>query len=361
MADLELEARIDALYRTPLEDFVAARKALNNDLKKAGKKDAAARVQALPKPNAVAYVLNRFFGERRADFDPILQAGQRVRDAFRATMSAAPGAAQDFTKAQRAQRETILDLVAVIRPFGDSVGAPLNGASVARLEESLLFISTTGRFGDGPPGRLIRELEPPGVEILADIQDPPPLASAAAPAARPAPAPAPPARPAAEIQASSVVANANEHVDPEVAAREAKEVATRAAEEAERQEKARLERARERKRAIAALDKELDELDDADQKLAKEVAPYRERASSARSLLHSCQTEHASLTAAKDELKTRIVRMEAEIARIDRAMTESEREIRAAEVPIAAADERARTLQSRRAELEAQRAALGDE
>lgn len=361
MADLDLEARIDALYRTPLEEFVAARKTLGNDLKKAGKKDAAARVQALPKPNAVAYVLNRFFGERRPEFDGILQAGQRVRDAFRATMSAAPGAAQDFTKAQRAQREAILDLVGVIRPFGDSVGAPLTGATVARLEESLLFISTTGRFGDGPPGRLIRELEPPGVEILADIQDPPPLASAAAPPKPAPPPPPPPPRPAAQIQATSVVANANEHVDEKTAAREAKEAAKRAAEEAEREEKARLERARERKRLIAALDKELDQLDDAAEKLAKEVAPYRERAFAAKSLLQSCQSEHSSLNAARDELKTRIVRMEAEIARIDRAMAESDREIRAAEVPIAAADERSRTLQSRRAELEAQRAALGDE
>lgn len=176
MKDSELAARIDALYRVSLDAFVATRKALANELKSAGQKDAAARALALPKPNAVAAAVNGFYAEEPARFEKLVAAGARVREAFGATLSAgaSAGAARALAGAQRAQRDAVSEAVAAIRAAAERSGTALSASMLSKLDPTLLAISTTGRFGDAAPGRLLRELEPPGLEVFADLPAPGP-------------------------------------------------------------------------------------------------------------------------------------------------------------------------------------------
>lgn len=179
MKDPDIEARIDAIYAGTLDAFVAARKALADELKKAGKKDTAARVMAQPKPSAVAAAVNRFYAESPREFAKLLAAGERVREAFRATLAkgADASAAAHLLRSQKAQREAVSVSVEAVIEQTKAAGSPLSAQLVSRLESTLLAISTTGRFGDGPAGRLVRELEPPGLEVLADLPEPDPAPS----------------------------------------------------------------------------------------------------------------------------------------------------------------------------------------
>ncbi|NUP11295.1 MAG: hypothetical protein HOW73_35055 [Polyangiaceae bacterium] len=190
MNDSDLEKRIDALYAGPLDEFIAARKALATDLKAAAKKDAAARVLGLPKPNAVAAAVNRYHFEHPKKLGQLLSAGRDVRAAFRATLaaSAGAGAASALARAKKAQRDEVNAAVEQITRDLEEVGKPLSAANLDKLGVTLEAISTTGKFGDGPAGRLVRELEPPGLDVLTMLGDDGDTVAETAPPSEPAPA-----------------------------------------------------------------------------------------------------------------------------------------------------------------------------
>ena len=51
---IDLEAELDALYRLPLSEFVAARNELAKRLRQGGERQAADRIKALAKPSITA-------------------------------------------------------------------------------------------------------------------------------------------------------------------------------------------------------------------------------------------------------------------------------------------------------------------
>ncbi len=167
----DLEARIDALYAGPLEAFVASRKELAAELKREHAKDAAARVLALPKPSAAAALVNRLHQKGSPAFAKAMAAGKRVRELFVRALGSSSADSAELGRAQKAHRDAIAEAIDELRE--ESAGASLSGTTLARVDETLQAVTLTGRFGDGPEGRLVRELSPPGIEMLASIEPEP--------------------------------------------------------------------------------------------------------------------------------------------------------------------------------------------
>jgi hypothetical protein len=71
------EDEIDRLFQSPQEEFVANRNAIAATLRRAGNREAADRVKAIPKPSAAAAVVNRLYWSAREPFDALIRAGER--------------------------------------------------------------------------------------------------------------------------------------------------------------------------------------------------------------------------------------------------------------------------------------------
>ena len=86
MADeVDLDEALDALYATPPEDFTAARNGLTRALKAAGRKDDAAEITALRKPNRLVWALDQLALDDDPTLAPLLEAVAVVRDGAAAT------------------------------------------------------------------------------------------------------------------------------------------------------------------------------------------------------------------------------------------------------------------------------------
>src|SRR5262245_46377336 len=99
---------VDELFKLPLGEFTAARNALAAQLKKAGRQAEADEVKALPKPSASAWVVNQLYWRFRPDFDRLLDAGERLRNAQAAQLTR--GAA-DVREPVNARRDAIAALL----------------------------------------------------------------------------------------------------------------------------------------------------------------------------------------------------------------------------------------------------------
>jgi len=159
------EEEIDALYSVSLSEFIDARKALATRAKKEGDKEGAARIAALPKPSAAAWAVNQLYREAEAELGALHEAGASLRQAHR---KGASGVRDVFT-AQQAQRAAIESLLQVARTVLQKGGLAASDATLDRIGETLTFISTLNRWGDAAPGRLSKELAPPGFDALLEV------------------------------------------------------------------------------------------------------------------------------------------------------------------------------------------------
>src|SRR4051794_40045317 len=75
------DPEIDALFRLPLAEFTAARKALAARRKKSGRADDAERVRSLAKPPAPAWAVNQLYWENPKAVDQLIAVTERVRKA----------------------------------------------------------------------------------------------------------------------------------------------------------------------------------------------------------------------------------------------------------------------------------------
>jgi hypothetical protein len=328
MKEEDLEERLDALYRAPLDQFVALRKALADELKKAGKKDVAARVAGLPKPNLVASAVNRYWGDHPKAFAKLLAAGERVREAFGATLASGAGAggAAALARAQKAQREAIAEALATIERDAAEAGADLTAAAVAKLEPTLMAISTTGRFGEGPPGRLVRELEPPGLEVFADL-----------------PAPGASARPRTERAARTE----DEQEEP------ASERRPRRADDARR--RARIEG------ELQAVESELEELAAERDKLDHAERDAKKAEGEAAEALKEARKDRSVARDRVAELERELGEAKGVLSKTEKALERAESEVRSSREERERIDGRRKATRARKGELEARRADLKKE
>jgi hypothetical protein len=167
-----LESEIDHLYQVPLGEFTAARNAL---ARRAGPR--AADVKALAKPTLAAWAINQLFWQNRAVYDALVE---RAAD-LRATHAAAlRGKRTDLRGASKAHDESLdAALKATLSLLANS------GQAVTDATKQALATTLRALPGTEPAGRLSRQLQPGGFEMLAAVAPSSGRARAAAPRPEP--------------------------------------------------------------------------------------------------------------------------------------------------------------------------------
>lgn len=141
-----------ALYRAPLEKFVAERKRLSSELKAGGDKAGATRLAGLGRPPISAWAVNQLWWEAREAFDELFAAGERLR----AGDLAGTSAHRDAMTKLRARAETLLG----------AAGHATTEATLRRVVTDLSALAAVGSFDPDPPGALAGDREPPGFDVI---------------------------------------------------------------------------------------------------------------------------------------------------------------------------------------------------
>jgi hypothetical protein len=163
----ELEDNVDALFRLPLAEFIAARKTLAARLKQVGRGNEADRVKALVKPSISAWAVNQLYWKHREAFDRLIATGQRFR---KAQTSGLAGKVAEMRGALDARRDVLADLAHLAIALLSDAGHNPSSDTVRRITTTLEAMSAYASFPDGPsPGRLTHDVDPPGFESLASL------------------------------------------------------------------------------------------------------------------------------------------------------------------------------------------------
>ena len=163
----KIEDDVDALFKLPLAEFTRARNDLAAQLKRGGRANDANLVKALAKPSVSAWAVNQIYWKHRDEFDRLVAAGQRFRQA---QTSDTAGRVADMRESLDARREAIShlsDLAAVVlRDAGHNPTAD----TLHRITTTLEAVSAYATPSTGPtPGRLSQDVDPPGFESLASL------------------------------------------------------------------------------------------------------------------------------------------------------------------------------------------------
>ena len=169
-----LDAKIDDLYREPLNNFISARNALAKTLSG----DDAKRVRALAKPTLVPWAVNQVYWHARAAYDRLMKSGERLRQA---QIAALEGRSADVRAASEAHRHAVAESVAEAERLAASAGSKPGADALARTFEALSLATERPES----PGRLTEALQPAGFEALAGVKPQPGVARTQPAAARP--------------------------------------------------------------------------------------------------------------------------------------------------------------------------------
>jgi len=158
---LELEESLDDLYGVELGDFVARRDALARELRAAGRAEAAALMSAQRKPTVPAWIVNQLARRNRREVDLLLDAGHRARDEQR---KAVAGKRANLDAALEQERSELRALLAAAREIAPDASA----GTIERVSRTLRAAAITEEGRELiARGRLERELDPPGFEVLS--------------------------------------------------------------------------------------------------------------------------------------------------------------------------------------------------
>jgi len=226
---VDLDDRIDDLYKLPLSEFTSARNALAKTLQG----NEAKRVKALSKPTVVPWAINQLYWHAPKTYERLLDRGAKLRKAQIAALSG-KGKQDALREATDAHRAAIAEAAREATRLA-SVNA--HADELARTLEAL-------SLAPDPPeqqGRLTEALQPAGFEALTGVTPVVRLHAAPKPSAKEIAK-----REAAEKKHQDDVAEAEAAVerarDAVAFAKQTLERATRAYDEAE----ARLKRTRDR-------------------------------------------------------------------------------------------------------------------
>jgi len=154
-----LDAKIDDLYQTPLNEFISARNALAKSLSG----DDAKRVRALAKPTVVPWAVNQVYWRARATYDRLMKSGDQLR---KAQIAALEGKAADVRAAGESHRRAMAEAVGEAERLAAASGAKPGADALMRTFEAL---SIAGKPPE-EPGRLTQPLQPAGFEALAGVK-----------------------------------------------------------------------------------------------------------------------------------------------------------------------------------------------
>jgi len=163
----KLEDDVDALFRLPLAEFIAARKTLAARLKQVGRGDEADRVKALVKPPISAWAVNQLYWKHREAFDRLIATGQRFR---KAQTSGLAGKVAEMRGALDARREALSDLADLATGLLSEAGHNSTLDTMRRITTTLEAMSAYASLpGASSPGRLTQDVDPPGFESFASL------------------------------------------------------------------------------------------------------------------------------------------------------------------------------------------------
>lgn len=238
-AGRDVAAALDELYQVPPAEFIVRRDRLAAELRAAGLRKEAAEVKRRRRPSSAAWAVNRLHEKHPETLARLRAAGDRERELLR------EGARPEEHQAARDERRAA---VAAAREHGLAIlraQGSLTETVAGRLGRTLEALAVYGSLLPDPgPGRLDRELDPPGFELLAKLELPTRRRSAR-PARTTKPAPAArrrPARKAGAAPSAAARAAARSAERDVAAARRALDRAVKSAETADR----RLEELRRR-------------------------------------------------------------------------------------------------------------------
>ncbi|HZI64171.1 MAG TPA: hypothetical protein VFE44_05275 [Thermoanaerobaculia bacterium] len=264
-------AEVDALFRLPLGEFTGARNALAARLKKEGRGGEATAVKGLEKPSLAAWAVNQIYWDDRKEFDGLLAATAEFR--------AAQAGRRDPRPLLEARRKALLRLARKTLDKLREAGARPGPETARRVTNTLEALATLSPATDLVPGRLTRDVDPPGFEALAGGAMASPR-GAGTQASRVLPF-----RPAAKAPAKDTARDrerrAAEARQSKQAEREAQAAARRAAQEAEQALRAARRAAEQAARALAEAKKKAADAQSVAQARAEEARNLERAASSA--------------------------------------------------------------------------------
>jgi hypothetical protein len=153
-----LDSKIDDLYATRLDEFVAARAALAAELKG----DDARSIRALKKPTSVPWAVNQVYWHARGAFERLQRSGTELR---RAQVAAVEGQSANVHAAVDVHRKAIAAAVERAMQLSQAAGIHPSRDGLTRTFEALSLAARPPE----PPGRLTRPLQRGGFEMLAGV------------------------------------------------------------------------------------------------------------------------------------------------------------------------------------------------
>ena len=168
---------VDILFTLPLSEFIAARKALATRLKKEGRSSDAEYVTSLAKPPISAWTVNQLYWYHSDEFQELIDAGERFR---KAQTSRNANKVVEMRDALDTRREALTQLSDLASSLLEEAGHNASLETLRRISTTLEALSAYASAAGGPvPGRLEKDVDPPGFESLAGF-------TASAGAAKPA-------------------------------------------------------------------------------------------------------------------------------------------------------------------------------
>lgn len=267
-ADAELEDIASELYAVPLDEFTAAR---NARAKEISDKALAKEVRGLRKPSASAWLLNMMSVHRGSQLTQALQLGAAMRQAQEELDGS------ELKKLGSQRQQLIAALVKDGTALSKELGHPVSAAVATEVEQTLrAAMADAGAAAAVSTARLIRALEASGwdaVDLEGAVGGPFDAGSTASPydtgrtldGSNAGDNQEPEQDPAAEARA--------ELEDAEDRSEEAAAALTHAREQVaqlDQEREALMSQVRELRRRMRALEQEIDEIDDAADKAARQ-------------------------------------------------------------------------------------------
>lgn len=131
---------------------MAKRQELAAELKGAGDKASAARLNKLPRPSVSAWAVNQLWWHARATFDDLFETAEQVR------AGKAP--------ASGAHRQAVSKLTARAKQLLEANEHGTNEATLRRVALTLSALAASGSWEPHRPGMLSKDLDPPGFEAF---------------------------------------------------------------------------------------------------------------------------------------------------------------------------------------------------
>ncbi len=165
---VDVDKELNHLYGVSPEDFVDERRRIERALREEDRRGEADDVKALAKPTTPAWVVNMRAREKNGDVARLLGAGARLRTAQRAAV-AGKGTSK-FDEAREAEAETRRGLTNAAASLLEEQGRKASRQMLDQVDQTLRAAAVLDEGRELlAAGRLVRELESGGFELLAGV------------------------------------------------------------------------------------------------------------------------------------------------------------------------------------------------